>query len=375
MKIDSSTIGMESERQYSSTTRRMNRFSVSSNQQGIDEGTSTLLGGFWHTQDGGDNTFENSGEETGMNIRESLEEIKNRMSKIRWSNTSMSEVEDLQAQMKQIRESCLNYLMRILFPDRYKQALWETEEVSSPAAMEDFSNTFGNNTQILQYTRQYYYEETESTSFQTQGMVRTADGREISFQINLNMSRRFQEYYEEQVDFLQTSLCDPLVINLDGNTANVSDQTFFFDLDGDGVEDEISRLIEGSGFLALDQNEDGVINDGSELFGTKSGNGFADLEKYDTDGNGFIDEGDEIFSKLKIWTMDENGEPHLYSLAEKGVGAIGLMHATTNYTLTDEQNNTNGVIRNTGFFLFENGNAGTIQHVDLAKHQKIQQYA
>lgn len=375
MKIDSSTIGMESERQYSSTTRRMNRFSVSSNQQGIDEGTSTLLGGFWHTQDGGDNTFENSGEETGMNIRESLEEIKNRMSKIRWSNASMSEVEDLQAQMKQIRESCLNYLMRILFPDRYKQALWETEEVSSPAAMEDFSNTFGNNTQILQYTRQYYYEETESTSFQTQGMVRTADGREISFQINLNMSRRFQEYYEEQVDFLQTSLCDPLVINLDGNTANVSDQTFFFDIDGDGVEDEISRLIEGSGFLALDQNEDGVINDGSELFGTKSGNGFADLEKYDTDGNGFIDEGDEIFSKLKIWTMDENGEPHLYSLAEKGVGAIGLMHATTNYTLTDEQNNTNGVIRNTGFFLFENGNAGTIQHVDLAKHQKIQQYA
>lgn len=375
MKIDSSTIGMESERQYSSTTRRMNRFSVSSNQQGIDEGTSTLLGGFWHTQDGEDNTFETSGEETGMNIRESLEEIKNRMSKIRWSNASMSEVEDLQAQMKQIRESCLNYLMRILFPDRYKQALWETEEVSSPAAMEDFSNTLGSNTQTLQYTRQYYYEETESTSFQTQGMVRTADGREISFQINLNMSRRFQEYYEEQVDFLQTSLCDPLVINLEGNTANVSDQTFFFDIDGDGVEDEISRLIEGSGFLALDQNEDGVINDGSELFGTKSGNGFADLAKYDTDGNGFIDEGDEIFSKLKIWTMDENGEPHLYSLAEKGVGAIGLMHAATNYTLTDEQNNTNGVIRNTGFFLFENGNAGTIQHVDLAKQQKIQQYA
>ena len=109
------------------------------------------------------------------------------------------------------------------------------------------------------------------------------------------------------------------------------------------------------------------IMDGSELFGTQSGNGFADLAQYDSDGNGFIDENDEIFDKLKIWCMDENGQPHLYSLKEKGVGAIGLMHTGTQYSLTNENNETNAVIRNTGFFLFEDGNAGTIQHVDFAK--------
>lgn len=102
------------------------------------------------------------------------------------------------------------------------------------------------------------------------------------------------------------------------------DQTFFFDIDCDGVEDEISKLISGSGFLALDQNGDGIINDGSELFGTQSGNGFADLAKFDSDGNGFIDENDEIFDRLKIWCMDENGQPHLYSLKEKGVEQSAL---------------------------------------------------
>ena len=41
---------------------------------------------------------------------------------------------------------------------------------------------------------------------------------------------------------------------------------------------------------ALDINEDGKINDGKELFGTASGNGFGDLAAYDQDNNGWIDE-------------------------------------------------------------------------------------
>ena len=63
----------------------------------------------------------------------------------------------------------------------------------------------------------------------------------------------------------------------------LSDQTFYFDLDADGKEEEIS-VLNGSGYLALDKNGDGVINDGSELFGTKNGDGFADLARYDEDG-------------------------------------------------------------------------------------------
>lgn len=98
---------------------------------------------------------------------------------------------------------------------------------------------------------------------------------------------------------------DPLMINLDANIGSVSDQKFFFDLDSDGKEEQISFAGKGSGFLALDKNGDGKINDGSELFGTSSGDGFKDLAEYDEDKNGWIDENDSIFSKLKVWTKDE----------------------------------------------------------------------
>ena len=209
-----------------------------------------------------------------------------------------------------------------------------------------------------------------SETFSTVGTVKTADGREINFNVNVGMSREFQQYYSEELDLASFKMCDPLVINLDTDVAELADQNFYFDIDADGEQDEIAQLSGGSGYLALDKNSDGTINDGNELFGTKSGNGFADLAKYDEDGNGWIDEGDAIWSKLKIWCKNENGEDVLYKLADKGVGAICLQNAATDFTLKGDSGQTKGAIRNTGIFLYENGNVGTVQHIDVAKYQK-----
>ena len=221
---------------------------------------------------------------------------------------------------------------------------------------------------VLNYNKAVSQTETESANFSTVGTVRTADGREINFNVNVSMSRSFQQYYEEDLHLMSFTMCDPLVINLDTDVAELSDQTFYFDIDGDGEKDEVSQLGKGSGYLALDKNGDGVINDGSELFGTSSGNGFADLAAYDEDGNGWIDENDAIWSKLKIWCKDENGNDVLYRLADKGVGAICLQNAATDFTLKGQEGQTRGAIRNTGVFLYENGNVGTVQHVDVAKY-------
>ncbi len=76
---------------------------------------------------------------------------------------------------------------------------------------------------------------------------------------------------------------------------------------------------------------------------------------------------------MKIWVMDENGNQQLYSLAEKGIGAICLQNASTNYTLADDQNEAKGMVRRTGVFLYENGNVGTVQHVDMALHEQREQ--
>ena len=211
-----------------------------------------------------------------------------------------------------------------------------------------------------------YVMEQENTSFSATGIARTADGREIEFGVELNMSRGFAGSFFSSKDE-EVVLTDPLVINLDSSMANVTDQKFFFDLDADGKKEEISSLGSGSGFLAYDKNGDGIINDGSELFGTKSGDGFADLARYDEDGNGWIDENDSIFDNLKVWVKNEDGTDRLLSLKEADVGAIYLGSADTQFHLNDRYTNqTNAVIQKTGVFLKESGGAGTVQHVDLA---------
>ena len=217
---------------------------------------------------------------------------------------------------------------------------------------------------------QTFSAESEYTSFSAQGLAKTEDGREISFNVDFEMSREFMQY--TQVDGMiphqetHQILCDPLVINVGRGTTAVSDQKFTFDLDADGNDDSISLLKDGSGFLALDKDENGKIDDGSELFGTKSGDGFRDLAAYDGDGNGWIDENDDVFSKLKIWFKDEDGTDRLMDLKSADVGAIYLGNASTEFSLKNDAQATNGVIRSSGIFLRESSGAGTVQHLDLA---------
>lgn len=211
-----------------------------------------------------------------------------------------------------------------------------------------------------------FVSESESTTFASSGMVKTQDGRSINFNIEVSMSRAFTS----QINTLTTQnyiKTDPLVINLDTDIGSVTDQKFLFDLDSDGDEEEISFAGKGSGFLALDRNGDGRIGDGSELFGTKSGDGFKDLAAFDEDGNGWIDENDSIYSKLKVWTKDEDGNDYLINLKDADVGAIYLDNADTQFSLKDGNNRLNGEIKKTGIYLHEStGAAGTLNHVDLA---------
>ncbi len=212
-----------------------------------------------------------------------------------------------------------------------------------------------------------YYEshyEYESASFSSNGTILTEDGREIEFAVNLNMSREF--FSEESISIRAgDALKDPLVINFSGKAAELTQETFSFDIDNDGHENQISFLQPGSGFLALDKNGDNTINNGSELFGPQSGNGFQDLAVYDSDGNNWIDANDAIFDKLRIWTKDTEGNDVLLALGEKEIGAIYLDSAATLFSMKDTENNLLGQVQSTGLFLGGNGGVGTVQQVNL----------
>ncbi len=207
--------------------------------------------------------------------------------------------------------------------------------------------------------------EREFTAFASKGRVVTEDGRSMDFNIEFAMSRSFSERFDT-LSAEPYVLTDPLIINLDGGAPSVSDVKFRFDLDSDGREEEISFAGAGSGFLALDRNGNGEIDDGSELFGTGSGDGFADLAAYDGDGNGWIDENDDVYAKLRVWVRDADGGDRLLDLKEANVGAIFLGSADTEFSLKDDvTNETDGVVRRTGVYLKESGGAGTLSHVDL----------
>lgn len=218
----------------------------------------------------------------------------------------------------------------------------------------------------LEYNFSSTYHESQKMSFTSQGTVKTADGREINFSVNLSMSREFMSSQNISIRAGDALMKDPLVINFDGGAPQLSGEKMYFDIDSDGTADQISRLASGSGFLALDLNKDGIINNGSELFGTLSGDGFKDLMAYDSDGNNWIDENDPIFEGLRIWSVDSEGNYQLAGLGEKGIGAIYLGNVSTAFDLKNSSNELEGAVRRTGIFLRENRTAGTIQHIDLA---------
>ncbi len=266
----------------------------------------------------------------------------------------------LEDQIAQLRASLLERILKLL------------QIFGGDNQSRGFNHTLQGTAQILtggqfvkMTTISMTHIETEETTFSGMGSAQTEDGRVIDFGVSFSMSRRLCEYAGISVG-TSVGLIDPLVINVDSGVTHISDQSFFFDLDCDGTDDKIASLGSGSGFLALDKNGDGKIGDGSELFGTKSGNGFADLSSYDLDGNGWIDENDEVYDQLKIWIRNEDGTDTLLGLKESDVGAIYLGSADTEYSHYGSDLLMSAMTRSSGIFLRESGGVGTVQQVDLA---------
>lgn len=279
-----------------------------------------------------------------------------------------STYEDL---IDKFRMSCIQMLLRIFYPNKQFEMDGNKIGIIKTDYNENADNAASQKVNYI-LTKSYaeystYYSEEKS--FKSNGNVVTEDGRKIDFNIDVSMSRKFSEnltYSSESIREVM-QFTDPLVINFGNSVTTLSDQSFYFDIDGDGEEDQIKQLTEGSGYLALDKNEDGQINDGLELFGAKTGNGFDELAEYDLDNNGWIDENDEVFDKLKIWCRTATGDNVLYTLKEAGVGAICLSNADTEIGIGSDESDVSAYVRKTGIFLYETGQVGTVQHVDMGK--------
>lgn len=372
MKIDSSTIRMDSERFYANSTQ-ITQETVSTN---LSTGAVNYSGtSFVSTY------AEYSGIAVHNPTKEQYDSYLTTLDSSKSSTPMRSDlytnlannrlsIQNAKTTYEKFQEELARRLEELL--DRIRDRLLGLQKRDSDGVI-DITST--NNQPGAFWSRQtretMTISETEITCFQSTGSVVTSDGRTIDFNISMEMSRSFTETVEAISSDTQYILTDPLVIRLDDAPETISDQKWLFDIDGDGTKEEISELTKGNGFLALDANDNGVIDDGSELFGTTSGNGFKDLAAYDEDGNGWIDENDTVYNQLKVWVKDASGSDRLLDLQQADVGAIYLGSANTQFSHNAlETNETQAVVQQTGFYLHEStGQANIVQQIDFAVKQ------
>lgn len=126
---------------------------------------------------------------------------------------------------------------------------------------------------------------------------------------------------------------DPIVIDMDGDGIELlpMNGTINFDHDNNGFREATGWISGDDAFLAFDKNKNGIIDNGSELFGDHSStNGFEELKKYDLNSDGFINKDDEIWYELVLWQdKNSNGisdEGELTKLSESKIKSIDLRY-------------------------------------------------
>lgn len=142
----------------------------------------------------------------------------------------------------------------------------------------------------------------------------------------------------------------PVILDLrqDGFRLSGPDPAVLFDIDADGVRDPIAwtRANDDDAFLCLDRNGNGLIDDGTELFGyaTPLRNGqpaqvgyraLAELDSSEAGGNrdGVVDASDARFADLCVW-VDRNRDGVSQPQEMSGLGPAGVAALEYRYRVT-----------------------------------------
>lgn len=212
----------------------------------------------------------------------------------------------------------------------------------------------------MEYDYHEFYRAYESTTLDASGSLTTADGRSFTFTLSYSQTWEFTSRTDISLRAGDARRVDPLALDLGGQGLAFSPERMGIDLDQDGRLEQVHRLSGSARWLALDRNGNGRVDDGGELFGTTSGDGFLDLQALDGDGNGWIDAADQAFAQLLLWDGDL-----LVPLAQTGIGALGTMAIEAPFTHRDAQGEEAAQTRKLGLFLRNDGSAGVAAQVDL----------
>ncbi len=231
---------------------------------------------------------------------------------------------DLNSEVKsQIADSVNFQILEKNFADYISISTDANEQDSQPAAT--YSKPIPTNAATQSTTSQM---EVSAESHETMQFSVEVDGQKVTLSIE-TLRWMHAEVSTSQINKTKEAVrkSDPLVLDLtgDGITTSGIQQGVQFDLNADGMRETISAPTADNKLLAWDKNNNGVIDNGSELFGDSNGykNGFDALKALDSNNDGKIDAADNLFSQLKLMSFDANGKQTLSDLSQ-AVTSINL---------------------------------------------------
>lgn len=140
------------------------------------------------------------------------------------------------------------------------------------------------------------------------------------------------------------NLLSPLVLDFSGKesieTHSLANSDTHFDLNADGVAEQVGWVNgKNAAFLTLDLNNNGQVDNGSELFGEATvrknkqrvaKDGFDALAQHDSNEDGRIDAADPVFKKLSLWfDRNQNGKSEkgeIISISRRKITWISLAY-------------------------------------------------
>jgi len=172
-----------------------------------------------------------------------------------------------------------------------------------------------------------------SETGQTQSQNGQSESQSFTMQLEFEFEIEVKFNASVQVKTEGVQQSDPIMFDLDGDGFELTNYRdgAKFDILGNGQKASTAFVTGGDAFLAIDRNGNGTIDSGKELFGDQNGarNGYEELAKLDTNGDGVINAKDKVFDQLKLFRDNGNGvteDGELISLADAGIKEISLRY-------------------------------------------------
>lgn len=209
-----------------------------------------------------------------------------------------------------------------------------------------------------------WHSREQNLAYQVQGVFDIND-KELTLNYEFALSSEQVSY--SKIEMTAAALKDPLIVQYGAQgLGDIKGQTAF-SINQDNIVDSLPIFSGDIGYLVFDKNDNQQADDGSELFGPQSGQGFVELSQLDSNKNGFIDTEDEQFEQLYLWKPSDNAStPEQWlSLKDVKIQAISLSAINTPFDFYDDKGEIQAQLQQSSFAISESGQGRGVHQVDV----------